>query len=88
MGAFDHPEGPPAAPLPRRSPPVSGPLKICAVVFGVIVEAYVSQKLQHPLGLDGDNDTLPFWAFFLSVIAVLSAGVVGCVLLARSLRRR
>jgi hypothetical protein len=54
----------------------------------VIVGAYVSQKLQHPLGLDGDNDTLLFWAFFLSVMAVLSALFVGCVLLARSLRRR
>jgi hypothetical protein len=58
------------------------------VAFAVIAGAGVSQKLQHPLGLDGDNRTLLFWPFFLSVMAVLSALCVGWMLLARSLRRR
>jgi hypothetical protein len=47
-------------------------LKIASVVFGVIFGAYVAQKLQGPLGLDGDDDTLLFWAFFLALMAVLS----------------
>jgi hypothetical protein len=58
------------------------------VIFGVIVGAYVSQKLQGPLGLDGENDTLLFWAFFLSVMALLTGAFIACAQLARSVRHR
>lgn len=63
-------------------------LKISSVVFGVVVGAYVAQKLQGPLGLDGDNDTLLFWAFFLSLMGILSCAFAGAMLLVRRRRRR
>jgi multisubunit Na+/H+ antiporter MnhE subunit len=63
-------------------------LKIASVVFGVIFGAYVAQKLQGPLGLDGDDDTLLFWAFFLALMAVLSCAFAGAMLLVRRRRQR
>jgi uncharacterized protein YneF (UPF0154 family) len=45
-----------------------------AVCFGVVFGAYVSQKLQAPLGLDARDKTAVFWLFFLVVMALL-AGV-------------
>jgi hypothetical protein len=63
-------------------------LKISSVVFGVIFGAFVAQKLQAPLGLDGHNDTLLFWAFFLAVMAVLSCAFAGAMLLVRRRRGR
>jgi hypothetical protein len=54
----------------------------------VIVGAYVSQTLQRPLGLDGENDTLLFWAFFLSVMALLAGALIACAQLARSVGHR
>jgi hypothetical protein len=86
MSSLDAPERPLSATARRRR--ASRGLKTWGVIFGVIVGAYVSQKLQRPLGLDGQNDTLLFWAFFLSVMALLAGAFVAFALLARSVRHR
>jgi hypothetical protein len=87
MGPAEQPQS--STPLLQEGPPrVSLALRIWAVVFGVIVGAYVSQKLQGPLGLDGDDHKLLFWAFFIWVMAGLAVAFVGGVLFARRLRGR
>jgi hypothetical protein len=63
-------------------------VRIASVVFGVAVGAYVSQKLRAPLGFEAEDDTLLFWLFFLSVMALLSAVFLGAALLLASVRRR
>jgi hypothetical protein len=86
MASLDAPERPRFAPASRRRTSLG--LRIWAALFGVIVGAYVSQKLRGPLGFDADDDTLLFWVFFLSVMALLAGAFIACVLLGRSVRHR
>jgi len=87
MGSIDAPERPHAAREDSRRSPISHRLKISAAFFGVIMGAYVSQKLQEPVGLDGDDETLLFWMFFLSVMGLAGGLLLGVVVLARTVRR-
>jgi hypothetical protein len=89
MDSLDAPERPDAPTAPRpRAWPFSRRLTVWAVIFGVIVGASVSQRLQGPLGLDGNGDTLLFGAFVLAVMTLLSCGFLAAVLCARTVRRQ
>ena len=88
MAQFHAPEGPTSPPRDRSSRTlVSRRLRISAVGFGVVFGAYAAQKLQTPLGLDGDGYTALFWAFSLAVMAFLAFVLVAVVLLVRVIRR-
>jgi hypothetical protein len=73
---------------PSRSSAVSRRLTVIASCFGVVIGAYVAQKLQAPLGLDGHRDVAVFWMFSLVVMALLASLFIAGVKLARRVRTR
>jgi hypothetical protein len=84
LGAFDHPERPSTS----QKTAISRSRKVTPVCFGVVVGAFVAQKLQAPLGLDARDKTAVFWLFFLVIMALLARLFIAVTTLARRRRWR